>query len=73
MTGFANLKVGDAVTRMLGGTIPMKLSVSAITDAKLHSRDVHQNLSSDSKTEGRNSHQNSHQRILASRRGEAKT
>ena len=32
MTGFENLNVGDVVTRMLGGTIPMKLSVSAITD-----------------------------------------
>ena len=26
------MKVGDVVTRMLGGTIPMRLSVSAITD-----------------------------------------
>ena len=32
MTEFKNLKVGDVVTRMLGGTIPMRLSVSAITD-----------------------------------------
>jgi hypothetical protein len=33
MTGFENLKVGDVVARMLGGgAIPMKLSVSAITD-----------------------------------------
>lgn len=32
MTEFENLKVGDVVTRMLGGTIPMRLSVSAITD-----------------------------------------
>jgi hypothetical protein len=32
MTGFQNLNVGDVMTRMLGGTIPMKLSVSAITD-----------------------------------------
>jgi len=32
MTGFENLKVGDVVTRILGGTIPMKLSISAITD-----------------------------------------
>lgn len=32
MTGFENLNVGDVVTRMLGGTIPMKLPVSAITD-----------------------------------------
>ncbi len=29
---FGNLKVGDVVTRMLGGTVPMKLTVSAITD-----------------------------------------
>jgi len=32
MTGFENLKVGDVVTRMLAGTIPVRLSVSAITD-----------------------------------------
>ena len=32
MTGFEDLKVGDVVTRMLGGSIPMKLSVSGITD-----------------------------------------
>ena len=32
MTGFENLNVGDVVTRMLGGTIPMKLPVSAIAD-----------------------------------------
>lgn len=31
-TGFENLKVGDVVTRMLAGTIPVRLSVSAITD-----------------------------------------
>lgn len=32
MTRFENLDVGDMVTRMLGGTIPMKLPVSAMTD-----------------------------------------
>jgi hypothetical protein len=32
MKGFENLKVGDVVVRMLGGTIPMKLRVSEITD-----------------------------------------
>mgnify|MGYP001549148454 CR=1 FL=1 len=30
MTRFENLNVGDMVTRMLGGTIPMKLPVSAM-------------------------------------------
>jgi hypothetical protein len=32
MTGFEKLKVGDVVVRMLAGTLPMKLQVSAITE-----------------------------------------
>ena len=32
MDGFENLKVGDVVTRMLAGTVPMRLPVSEITD-----------------------------------------
>ena len=29
---FEHVKVGDVVTRMLAGTIPMKLKVTAVTD-----------------------------------------
>jgi hypothetical protein len=35
MAGFENLKVGDVVTRMLAGTIPVRLTVSAITDRNI--------------------------------------
>ena len=29
---FSNLQVGDVVTRMLGGSVPMMLTISAVTD-----------------------------------------
>lgn len=32
MKSFDRLKVGDDVTRMIGGVIPMKLKVTAVTD-----------------------------------------
>jgi len=36
MSGFAHIKKGDAVTRMLAGTIPMTLRVTQVDDKLIH-------------------------------------